>query len=79
MKKKLSRMKKIRLKGWRGGSKSFIGSKVVRNSQIGQLLFYLVVLQLKRIQQYLEPSQQERRVWLPGEGPRSVQRTRKGM
>ena len=54
MKKKLTRMGKIRLKGWRGGSKSFIGSKVVRNSQIGQLLF---VLQLKRIEQYLEPSQ----------------------
>ena len=56
MKKKLTKME---IKGWRYEPNSSIGTKNVPNNQIGQLLFYLVVLQLKRIQQYLQPSERE--------------------
>lgn len=59
MKKKLTKMEKIQIKGWKYEPNSSIGTKKVRNNQIGQLLFYLVVLQLKRIQQYLQPSERE--------------------
>ena len=59
MKKRLSRMEKIRVKGWNTKSKTDIGAKTVRNSQIGQLLFYLLTLQLKRIKHCVDPSLRE--------------------
>jgi hypothetical protein len=48
MKKAMTKMEKIRLKGWRA-------RYWLTRIQIGQLLFYLVILQLKRIQHYLQP------------------------
>jgi hypothetical protein len=59
MKKRLTRMEKIRVKGWRARSNTEIGGQTVRNSQIGQLLFYLLTLQLKRIKHYIDPSLRE--------------------
>ena len=51
----MTHIDKIRVKGWRASDTVVIQSHLVRNSQIGQLLFYLVVLQLKRLQLYLSP------------------------
>ena len=45
----MSKMDQIRVKGWRAGSKVSVESVLMRNSEVGQLLFYLVVLQLHRI------------------------------
>ena len=55
-------MEKMRLKGvWRGGSKRSWKKYIeVCNTQIGQLLFYLVTLQLKRLQLYLDPTEREK-------------------
>ena len=46
MKKRMSKMAKIRIKGWRTGENWIdVGKRRVRNSQIGQLLFYLTTAQ----------------------------------
>ena len=59
-------MEKIRLKGvWRSGSKTKLEEREVRNTQIGQLLFYLVTLQLKRLQLYLHPTERDKDHGLP--------------
>ena len=55
----MTRFEKIELKGWRpvstanvGGGGGGVGG---RNTQVGQLLYYLVAVQLSQIQQYLSP------------------------
>ena len=52
----MTRVDKIKLKGWR---RQFIGTVERRNSQIGQLLHYLVAVQLQQIQLYLSPTERE--------------------
>jgi hypothetical protein len=50
-------MAKIKLKGWRPKDRVTVGQVERQNSQIGQLLYYLVTVQLRRIQLYLSPSE----------------------
>ena len=54
MKRRLTRMERIRLKGWRAPGKSFVSGRSIRNSQLGQVLFYLTAIQLQRVQLYLK-------------------------
>ena len=55
----MTRVDKIKLKGWRSQGRQFIGTVERRNSQIGQLLYYLVAVQLQQIQLYLSPTERE--------------------
>ena len=55
LKKKLSRMQKIELQGWKGVGRVKVGAVQRRDSQIGQLLHYQLAVQLKRIQLHLTP------------------------
>ena len=48
---------KIKLKGWRTNKKVTVGQVERWDSQIGQLLYYLTALQLRRIQLFLSPSE----------------------
>ena len=52
LKKKLSRMGKMRLQGWRGSGVAMEDAERTARSasQIGQLLHYLLAIQLRRIQ-----------------------------
>ena len=69
MKKHLTKMDKIRLKGWRTTSHHImIGNTKKRNSQIGQLLFYQTVMQLQRIQLYLKPTGRDEGILPPTKG-----------
>ena len=56
LKRKMTRVDKIKLKGWRSKGR---GTVARRNSQIGQLLYYLVAVQLQQIQLYLSPTERE--------------------
>ena len=51
------RLTKIKLKGLRMNKKVTVGQVQRRDSQIGQLLYYLTALQLGRIQLFLSPSE----------------------
>ena len=51
----MTKLEKIRLKRWKSGSMTYVGGVERRNSQIGQLLYYLVVVQL---QEFLSPLKQ---------------------
>ena len=53
----MSRLAKTQLKGWRARETVTVGMVERRNSQLGQLLYYLVTLQLRRIQLYLTPTE----------------------
>ena len=55
LKKRMTHLTKIKIKGWRTGKMAHVGGVERRNKQIGQLLYYLVAVQLKRVQQYLSP------------------------
>lgn len=39
---------KVKLKGWKMGTMACVGGVERRNSQVGQLLYYLVAVQLKK-------------------------------
>lgn len=54
----MTKLEKIRLKGWKSGSMTYVGGVESRNSQIGQLLYYLVVVQLQQLQEFLSPLKQ---------------------
>ena len=53
----MTKVEKIILKGWRPSGAQLISNVLRRNSQIGQLLYYLTAVQLKQIQHALSPEQ----------------------